>query len=134
MNSKVFAALGVMAALVGLVSKVHAQSSVTPNSNVGADTIQGDSLTGIDNRTAEDDFARFFAEQNLKNNGSRNNFGDSISPSGIWQLSDQVELRRNDPVTTPNDVIFPQGNESFNGNDGVQVQIDLDRNGNRYQQ
>jgi hypothetical protein len=128
MNSKILASLGVVIILVGLTSKADAQSRATPNSSTNADKIQGDSLTGIDNRTAENDFARFFAEQNSQNNALRSNFGDSISSGNVLQLGDQFELRRNNSVTAPNDIIFPRGEESFYGTEGVQVQFDLDRN------
>ncbi|KAB8315569.1 hypothetical protein SD81_029745 [Tolypothrix campylonemoides VB511288] len=132
MKYKVFAALAIVAGVVGIGSNVNAQSSPTPNSKAGDyTTIRGNSLTGIDNRTAEDDFARFFAERNSQNNVSRQNVGENISPSDTWQLGDQVELRRREPITTPNNVIFPQGEDSFYSNDGVQVQIDLDRNTRR---
>ncbi|BAY42634.1 hypothetical protein SAMD00079811_02120 [Scytonema sp. HK-05] len=126
MNYKVFAALAIAAAILGIGSNVNAQSSVAPNSNSKDYTIRGNSLTGINNRTAEDDFARFFAERNSPNNVSQQNVGENISPADAWQLGDQVELRRREPITTPNNVIFPQGEDSFYSNDGVQVQIDLD--------
>lgn len=132
MKYKAFAALAIVAAVVGIGSNVNAQSSATPNSNAGDyTTIRGNSLTGIDNRTAEDDFARFFAERNSQNNISQQNVGENISPVETLQLGDQVELRRREPITTPNNVIFPQGEDSFYSNDGVQVQIDLDRNTRR---
>jgi hypothetical protein len=127
MKYKVFAALAIVAAVVGIASKVNAQSSATPNSKAGDyTTIRGNSLTGIDNRTAEDDFARFFAEKISPNNVSQQNVGENISPADAWQLGDQIELRRREPITTPNNLIFPQGEDSFYSNDGVQVQIDLD--------
>ncbi|BAZ21767.1 hypothetical protein NIES4073_26450 [Kalymmatonema gypsitolerans NIES-4073] len=130
MKYKAFAALAIVAAVVGIATKVNAQSSATPNSKAGDyTTIRGNSLTGINNRTAEDDFARFFAErnsQNSQNNVSQQNVGENISPADAWQLGDQIELRRREPITTPNNLIFPQGEDSFYSNDGVQVQIDLD--------
>ncbi|KAB8334877.1 hypothetical protein SD80_000345 [Scytonema tolypothrichoides VB-61278] len=130
MNSKIFAALAIVAAIAGLQSKVHAQSSVAPNSKTGNYTIQGDSLTGI-GRTAKDDFARFFAERNSQNNVPRSNYQESSSGVEVLELGDQIELRRREPLTTPNNVIFPQGDESFYSNDGVQVQFDLNRDSNR---
>ncbi|NMG11158.1 hypothetical protein [Brasilonema sp. UFV-L1] len=128
MNFKMFAALAVVTAIAALGSKVYAQSSVTQNSKTGNYTIQGNSLTGINNRTAEGDFARFFTEQNSQNNASRKNFGESITQGEVLQLGEQIELRRREPVKTPNDVFFPQGDESFYGNDGLQVQFDLNGN------
>ncbi|NJR74667.1 MAG: hypothetical protein HC773_15555 [Scytonema sp. CRU_2_7] len=108
MNSRMFATLAVVAAIAALASKVHAQSSVTQNSKTENYTIQGDSLTGINNRTAEGDFARFFTEQNSQNNASRKNFGESISPADVLELGDQIELRRREPVTTPMMCFFPK--------------------------
>ncbi len=123
MNTKFFTAFAIMAAIAGLGSKVYAQSS-----NAGNQTIDGDSLTGIDNRTAEDDFARFFGNINPGNNISRNAVQDNTYQFDNWQIGDQIQLRRNDPITTPNNVIFPQGDESFYNNDGVQVQLNLGNN------
>ncbi|MBW4633706.1 MAG: hypothetical protein KME30_17955 [Iphinoe sp. HA4291-MV1] len=128
MNSKIFVALAIVAAIAGLESKVQAQSTVAQNSKAEDYTIQGNSLVGIDSRTAEDDFPKFFAGQNSPNNVSRKNFGESIPPADVLQLGDQVELRRREPLRTPNNVFFPQGDESFYSNDGVQVQLDLDNN------
>lgn len=130
MNSKIFAALAIVAATAGLQTKVDAQSSIAQTSKTGNYTIQGDSLTGINNRTAEGDFARFFAGQNSQNNAPQKNYAESTSGVEVLELGDQFELRRREPITTPNNVIFPQGDESFYSNDGVQVQFGLDRGGN----
>lgn len=128
MNIKAIAALTIVATTSiasssSLGSEAYAQSNQTPRSDSGNYTLNGSSLDGIDNRTARDDYARFFSGQN--SNNSRNRTEEVTAPTGVWQVSDQIELRRNEPTTTPNNVIFPQGNETFSGNDGVQVQIDI---------
>ncbi|ARV58718.1 hypothetical protein BZZ01_08745 [Nostocales cyanobacterium HT-58-2] len=122
MTNRFLTALFIMVAVASMRGKVYAQSS-----NTGNYTINGNSLTNIDNRTADNDYARFFSEKNSQNN-SGNNVGETVAPAGVWQIGDQVELRRNEPRTTPNDVIFPQGDESFYNNNGVQVQLGLGDN------
>ncbi|MBW4628892.1 MAG: hypothetical protein KME49_26110 [Brasilonema octagenarum HA4186-MV1] len=130
MNIKIFAALAIVAATGGLQTKVYAQSSVPSNSKTGNYTIQGNSLTGVNNRTAQGDFARFFTGLNSQNNVPQKNYAETVSPGEVLQLGDQVELRRREPLTTPNNLLFPQGDDSFYSNDGVKVQVDLDRDGN----
>lgn len=124
MKTKIFATLIIMAGIIGLGSKVEAQSS---DSNRGKYTVSGDSLTGIDNRTAEDDFASFFSRNNSPNISRNNNRTENIVLGETWEIGDQVQLRRNQPLSTPNNVIFPQADQSFNGNDGAQLQLELDR-------
>ncbi|WP_414563927.1 MULTISPECIES: hypothetical protein [unclassified Anabaena] len=105
MNAKIVAALSFMVALVSLGSPVRAQSSEISNSNPDDYKLTGDSLEGIDTRTAQDDFQQFFDVQN------------SQSPSGRFGLSETISLPRNP--------IFLQPAQSVDSNDGVQVQLDL---------
>lgn len=126
MKAKIFAALAIMTAVAALGSKVQAQSL---DSNTGKQRITGDSLTGIHNRTAEDDFAKFFAVDSFENI-LMENIGQNVAPSDVWQISEQYQLRSNEGLSIQNDLIFSQPYQSFNGNDGVQVQLDLERIGN----
>ncbi|MBR8834932.1 MAG: hypothetical protein DSM106950_13070 [Stigonema ocellatum SAG 48.90 = DSM 106950] len=126
MNTKILATLTIIAAITSLGSPVHAQSSAAPNSNTGKYKLTGNSLTGINHRTAKDDFARFFPKQNYANNVGRNIGDDDAVPyTGFVKIGNQVELRRSidEPLANPNSVIFPQANQSFNTNDGVQVEV-----------
>lgn len=135
MNIKITAAVAILAAMLGQVCPVHAQSSVKPSNN---HTKSGASLTGINDRTAQQDFGRFFPQGRNYQNTSGGNMSNSIAPNAdaSWQVGEQVELRRNvdQPLSAPNSVIFPQSiQSSFDGNNGVQVQYDLLRgvDGNR---
>lgn len=63
MRYRIFAALGVLAALTGLASPVHAQSAVAAKSKTENITLSGESLAGIESRTVENDYQQFFVEQ-----------------------------------------------------------------------
>ncbi len=123
MNSKIIAALAIIASVTSLGNSVYAQSPSTQNSNTRQDTLSGDSLTGINNRTAQDDYAKFFAPSNSAN--GRGNNTEKIVPLGILQIGDQLELRRLDePLTLTDTPIILQPEQSDNSvNDGVQVQL-----------
>lgn len=125
MNAKITATLMLIAAIGGLVRPVHAQSQAAPNSNIGNYTVSGNSLTGINHRTAQNDFTRFFPQNNLANISSRNVGSDIVPYTGVVQIGDQVELQRSidEPLAGPNSTLFPEADQSFNANDGVQVQI-----------
>ncbi len=137
MNTKIVTALIIIASLTGLGDSVHAQSPVTPELGTGKYTLNGRSLTGISRRTAGNDFARFFStknpvnisQQNTSANISGKNATDNIPPFlqsvPIDNQDDQLVLRRpiQQPLSSPNSVIFPQPDRSFDANDGVQVQV-----------
>ncbi|MCV3213877.1 hypothetical protein OGM63_10190 [Plectonema radiosum NIES-515] len=123
MNSKVIAALAIIASVTSLGNSVNAQSPSTQNSNVLQYMFSGDSLSGINNRTAQDDYAKFFAPSNSANAPGNNT--QKIVPMGILQIGDQLELRRLDePLTLTDTPIILQPDQSDNSvNDGVQVQL-----------
>jgi hypothetical protein len=123
MNSKIIAALAIIASVTSLGNSVYAQSP-TQNSNTRQYTLTGDSLSGINNRTAQDDYAKFFAPSNSAN-APGNNRRETIVPTGVLQIGDGVQLRRADePLTLPDTPIILQPAESDNDiNDGVQVQL-----------
>jgi hypothetical protein len=123
MNSKVIAALAIIASVTSLGNSVDAQSPSTQNSNVLQYMFSGDSLSGINNRTAQDDYAKFFAPSNSANAPGNNT--QKIVPMGILQIGDQLELRRLDePLTLTDTPIILQPDQSDNSvNDGVQVQL-----------
>ncbi|AFZ23760.1 hypothetical protein Cylst_1476 [Cylindrospermum stagnale PCC 7417] len=107
MNHKITAALSIMAALTALESSVFAQSP-EPQPNLENFTLSGDSLIGIDDRSAQRDFGKFFEQQNR---GSDNT------------TSEQLPL--NESISLPSTPIFLQPAQSTNGNDGLQLQLDL---------
>ncbi|MBD0265509.1 MAG: hypothetical protein ICV78_23155 [Tolypothrix sp. Co-bin9] len=123
MNSKIIAALAIIAGVTSLGSSVYAQSPPTQNSNTGEYRLTGDSLTGINNRTAQDDYAKFFAPNNSANTPANNR--ETIVPIGVLQIGDGLQLRRSDEGLTLTDTpIILQPAQSDNTiNDGVQVQL-----------
>jgi hypothetical protein len=116
MKGKIITAIAMVVAIASFGSPVNAQSSDAVNSSTEKYTITGDSLTGIDNRSAEDDFGKFF-EINTVETTPNNNVGQKVTPVGF---------RINESLSMPDTPIYLQPAESFNGgNDGVQVQLDL---------
>ncbi|BAY80133.1 hypothetical protein NIES25_66210 (plasmid) [Nostoc linckia NIES-25] len=114
MNAKIIAFLGITAAFLSLGSQVYAQSSPS-NQNLQQYTINGDSLVGIDNRTAEDDFRSFFEQTNpssISNNNRRDN-------------KTRTQIRFNESLSLPDTSVFLTPAQSGNDNDGLQVQLDL---------
>jgi hypothetical protein len=116
MKAITFAALGITVAIIGFRTPVQAQSTKTPNSEGGASSINGSSLIGIDNRTAQDDFSQFFGVINTDNTRS-----GSSTPSNT-----NAPVKFNETLSLPNTPFFLQpGPEPINGNDGAQFQVDL---------
>ncbi len=125
MNRKIVAALAIMAGITSLVSPVHAQSRAGQNSNTGQYRLTGGSLSGINNRTAQEDYAKFFAPSNSANTVPNNARENIVPNTGFLQIGDQVQLRRIDqPLTLTDTPIILQPDQSDNNiNDGVQVQL-----------
>ena len=116
MKAITFTALGIAVATIGFITPVQAQSTKTPNSSGGTSSVNGNSLIGIDNRTAQDDFSKFFGVTN-----SGNTLSGSATPN-----STATPIRFNETLSLPDTLIFLQpGREPMNGNDGAQVQVDL---------
>lgn len=113
MNTKIIAFLGITAAFASLGSQVYGQSSPS-NLNIQQYTITGDSLVGIDNRTAEDDFRSFFERTNPSN--SNTNRTDNKT---------RTRIRFNESLSLPESSVFLTPAQSGNDNDGLQVQLDL---------
>jgi hypothetical protein len=92
-------------AFIGLVKPVQAQSSITPNSREGASSLSGSSLTGVDMRTSQEDFDQFF---------------------GFTNPESATLVRYNETINRPDSPVYLQpAQQSINGNEGVQVQLDL---------
>ncbi|MDZ8104133.1 MAG: hypothetical protein RM338_00710 [Nostoc sp. DedQUE12a] len=113
MNTKIIAFLGITAAFASLGSQVYGQS-LPSSQNTQQYTITGDSLVGIDNRTAEDDFRSFFEQTNSSN--SNNNRTDNKT---------RTRIRFNESLSVPESSVFLTPAQSGNDNDGLQVQLDL---------
>ncbi|MBD2564943.1 MULTISPECIES: hypothetical protein [Nostoc] len=116
MNAKIIAFLGITAAFANLGSQVYAQLPAS-SSNPGQYRLTGDSLVGIDHRTAQDDFRSFFEQTNpasISNNNRRNN-------------KTPVRIQFNESLSQPDTSVFLTPAQSGSDNDGLQVQLDLGR-------
>ncbi|BAY24903.1 hypothetical protein NIES2100_47020 [Calothrix sp. NIES-2100] len=115
MNARIVALLAIMTAFASLGNPVQAQSSAASNQNTENYSITGDSLTGIDNRNSQQDFNKFFELQN-----------PAIVPNENQVNTRTAEdLRLREALSAPKDSVFFVPVESFNGNDGTQVQFDF---------
>jgi hypothetical protein len=122
LNIKLLTALGIVATVASLATPVSAQS------NRKGYTLSGDSLTGINQRTANQDFSIFFTPQTNDVTPVNNNVEENIvSTPGYWRIGEDVQLRRVDEsLSLPNAPFLIQpGPQNVNGNDGLQVQFDL---------
>jgi hypothetical protein len=116
MNTKTIAFLGIMAAFASLGSQVYAQSPAS-SLNPGQYRVTGNSLVGIDNRTAQDDFRRFF-EQTNPASISNNNRTDNKTPARV---------QFNESLSLPDTSVFLAPAQSGSDNDGLEVQLDIGR-------
>ncbi|MBE9005995.1 hypothetical protein IQ259_13280 [Fortiea sp. LEGE XX443] len=115
MKAKIIAALTIVAAVVSLETPVHAQSLADPNVKRENHKITGDSLEGIGTRTAQDDFMKFFEGENI-NSIANNNQRNKLPSDG---------LHFNRSTLLPSTSVFFQPSLSTDGNDGLQLQLDL---------
>lgn len=105
------AVLGILATVASIANPVSAQSS--RNIDGKGYSLSGDSLMGIDRRTANEDFPVFFTTQPL--NATPVNSGEqNTTNSNSWRLGEQY---------TP--VILEPAEENINGNDGLELKFDL---------
>ncbi|MHC5596313.1 MAG: hypothetical protein ACYTXC_10210 [Nostoc sp.] len=116
MKTKIIAFLGITAAFASLGSQVYAQLP-TSISNPGQYRLTGDSLVGINNRTAQNDFRRFFEQPNPARI-SNNNRTDNKAP---------VKIHFNESLSLPDTSVFLAPAQSGIDNDGLQVQLDIQR-------
>lgn len=116
MNIKIIAFLGITAALANLGSQVYGQSPAS-SLNRGEYRLTGDSLVGIDHRTAQNDFRSFFEQTNpasISNNNRTNN-------------KTPLQIRFNESLSLPDTSVFLTPAQSGSENDGLQVQLDIER-------
>ncbi|MEA5619042.1 hypothetical protein VB711_14515 [Cronbergia sp. UHCC 0137] len=117
MNTKITTVLVTIVTVSSLNISMYAQSTpMKPQS--GSFILNGDSLINIDQRSSESDFGKFF-EQNSGNFSS--NQGENNSSSEELPLTESISL-------PSNSVFLQPASQSFDGNDGVQVQLDLRNN------
>jgi hypothetical protein len=116
MNTKIIAFLEITAVFASLGSQVYAQSPAS-SSNPEQYRLTGDSLVGVDNRTAQDDFGSFF-EQTNPASISNNNRRDNKTP---------VRIHFNESLSLPDTSVFLAPAQSGSDNDGLQVQLDIGR-------
>ncbi len=109
---KFIAVLGIAATVASFANPVSAQSSRSVDGR--GYSLSGDSLMGINKRTANQDFPVFFNTQpsSLPVNSTRQN------TENFRKTREQVKIDN-----TP--VYLEPGEESLNGNDGFQLQFDL---------
>ena len=108
---KFLAALGIVAAVFSITNSASAQ----PSRNIDGKgySLSGDSLMGINQRTAKEDFPVFFKTQpsgaTPVKGGEQN-----TTNTNSWRIGEQY---------TP--IWLQPGEETVNGNDGLQVKFDL---------
>ncbi|MDJ0619714.1 MAG: hypothetical protein QNJ63_23735 [Calothrix sp. MO_192.B10] len=124
MGIKMILTLAIAFGIGGLTNQAQAQSPVAPNTNIGQYVLSGDSLSDINNRNAENDFSNFFLSDksdSVIDGKVEENTDSNADEGGIRFRKVEESLSQTD---TP---IILQPAESFNGNDGVQVELDLGR-------
>ncbi|TAE59902.1 MAG: hypothetical protein EAZ76_14525 [Nostocales cyanobacterium] len=110
MKIKITATLTIIATILGLSYSVNAQVQKPAKENY---TLTGDSLVNINDRRAETDFSIFFESKNSQS--SKNVTSEQLPWSqSIYMNSSPIFLQ--------------PANQDVNGNDGVQVQLDLSDN------
>lgn len=112
MQGKILIALVSMATIASLASPVRAQLPVLPESNQPEYQLTGDSLAGIDHRSSEDDFKKFFNSSISNNSESENQSTNS--------------LRKDESISLPdNPQYLPLSQPNTNNNEALQLQLDL---------
>ncbi len=80
-------------------------------------SLSGDSLTGINERTANQDFPIFFTTETNGTTPVNNVEQNTVTNTGYTQVEQRSLLN------TP--IILEPDEQNFNGNDGLQVKFDL---------
>jgi hypothetical protein len=136
MSYKIIAALGVMAAIAGLASPAHAQSTVA-NSRTGEITLSGESLVGIRTRTSQNDFNRFFlgnsstsspnrtatALNSIDSNSIDSNNNLTIQELGVLQIDNNVQAVSNEPLYHPGTRVPGEQNLPFVNIERTRIQL-----------
>lgn len=115
---KLLTVLGIAAVVANIANPVSAQTS--RNIEGKGYSLSGDSLMGVSERTANQDFPSFFIIQPSNANPA----GSIQDAASFRRTREQVQINN-----TP--VYLEPGEETLNGNDGLQVQFDLTNTDNR---
>ncbi|MBV6627804.1 MAG: hypothetical protein KI793_33590 [Rivularia sp. (in: Bacteria)] len=118
LSIKYLAALGLVAVVANIANPASAQSS--RNVDGKGYTLSGDSLMGIDERTANQDFPIFFINQPSR-----------VSPSTVENSNLNYRRTREQVQINNTPVYLEPREETLNGNDGLQLQFDLTNTDNR---
>ncbi len=115
MKARIIPILAITLSIASFINSVRAQKPAQPNSNTQDYQLTGDSLEGIGNRSAQNDFFQFF-NSNAAINDRKNNQVDS----GL-RLNQSISL----PIT-PTPVLLPPAQQNDSGDDALQLQLDLE--------
>lgn len=132
MKLSILTTLGVLAAITGLASSVQAQQTAASNSRSGEMTLSGESLTTVESRTTQDDFESFFLDNSSDNSSTIASNSNRRVNRNIWtgqpdgvQVSDDVQVVIEEPLSTPINIIPGRQNLPFDGIDQVEAQVNL---------
>jgi hypothetical protein len=111
MKVKINAALATLATFASLQTYVYAQTpaQIQP----GNVTLKGDSLVNINHRNSQNDFNGFFLQPSSDNNSASEN--SNLNPEALNQNFSSPDIP----------LIVQPATQTVDGNDGVQVQLDL---------
>ena len=137
MKTTITTALAIIAVIADLGSPALAQTAANSNPNMRNYTLNGNSLVGVDYRTSQNDFSKFFPQITPARTPIGTVSEDSNDYGGSsWQIGNQVELRRSItqplsavtgvPLSNANTVVFPRADQSFDANDGLQAVYTID--------
>lgn len=113
MKARIIPALAITLSIASLVNPVRAQTPVQPSSNTQDYQLTGDSLEGIGQRSAQDDFPQFFNSNTISNDRKTN------------QTQNVLRFNQSSPLQEQ-PVILQPAQQSANDNDVLQLQLNLD--------
>ncbi len=106
-------------AALGIVATLAFTNPASAQSNRKGYTLSGDSLTGINQRTANQDFSIFFTPQTSTPSPVNNNVEENaLTNVGSLRVGEMQRIGN-----TP--VLLQPSRQNVNGNDGLQLQFDL---------
>ncbi|HEY9605086.1 MAG TPA: hypothetical protein V6C85_26010 [Allocoleopsis sp.] len=127
MKYKLLSALGILVAIAGATPSVYAQPKVASNSETGRMTLSGNSLVGLENRTVQQDFNRFFLgnSSSLALGNTENTNSAIAQPRVVGEITDttNTDIVVSEPLTTSNPAVPIRQNFPYEGFDRVQVQL-----------
>lgn len=113
MKARIIPILAITLSIASLVSPVRAQTPAQPNSNTQEYQLTGDSLEGVGERSAQDNFSQFFNSNTLTNDRKTNQA--------------QNGLRLNQSISLPDTPVLLQPTQQLeSSDDALQLQLDLE--------